>query len=125
MTGACGSATMLADPDTLPTFRASAAQPCYVATITSVIYYCIGGLGIDENSVLLGTDCTVRSTLSGNMEGSKMAGGSYEDTMNAPSSEEGKGSPLWITMDEVDVWVVLHATSQNSGPSTLVVSRPS
>ena len=27
MTGACGSAAMLADPDTLPTLRASAAQP--------------------------------------------------------------------------------------------------
>ena len=35
MTGACGSAAMLADPDNLPTLRASAAQPYYVATITT------------------------------------------------------------------------------------------
>ena len=52
MTGACGSAAMLADPDTLPTLRASAAQPYYVATITSVIHYCTGGLGIEENPAL-------------------------------------------------------------------------
>ena len=131
MTGACGSETMLADPDTLSTLRASAAQPYYVATITSVIYYCMGGLGIDEHLVVLGTDCTVRSTLSGNMEGSKMAGGSYEDTMNAPSrvpAKKEKEAPYGFIMDEVDVWLVLHgrfSTSQNSCPSTLVVSRPS
>ena len=109
MTGACGSATMLADPDTLSTLRASAAQPYCVATITSVICYCMGGLGIDEISVVLGTDCTVRSTLSG--KGSKMAGGSYEDTMNAPSrvpAKKEKEALCGLTMDEVHVWVVLH-----------------
>ena len=85
MTGACGLAAMLADRDTLPTLRASAAQPYYVATITSVIHYCMGGLGTEENPAVLGTDCTVRSTLSSNVEGFKLAGGSYEDTMNASS----------------------------------------
>ena len=71
----------------------------------------MGGLGIVENSVVLGTDCTVRSTLSGNMEGSKVAWGSYEDTMNAPSrvpAKKEKEVPCGFTMDEVDVWVVLH-----------------
>ena len=62
MTGACGLAAMLADPETLPTLRASSAQPYYVATITSVIHYCMGGLGIDENPAVLGTDCTARRT---------------------------------------------------------------
>ena len=51
MTGACGSATMLADPDTLSTPRASATQPYYVATITSVIYYCMGHRG-GESAIL-------------------------------------------------------------------------
>ena len=68
MTGACGSAAMLADPDTLPTRRASAAQPYYVATITSLIHYCTGGFGIEEKPAVLGTDGTVRSTLSSNVE---------------------------------------------------------
>ena len=109
MTGTCGSAAMLADPDNLPTL--SAAQPYYVATITSVIHCCTGGLGIEENPAVLGTDCTVRSTLSCDVEGSKLAGGSYEDTMNAfsrvPAKKEKKAS-CGFTRDEVDVWVVLH-----------------
>ena len=58
-----------------------------------------------------GTDCTVRSTHSGNVEGYKLAGGSYEDTMNAsfrvPAKKEKKAS-CGLTMDEVDLWVVLH-----------------
>ena len=33
-----------------------AAQPYYVAIITPVIHYCMGGLEIDENSVVLGSD---------------------------------------------------------------------
>ena len=109
LTGACGSAAMLADPDNLPTL--SAAQPYYVATITSVIHYCTGRLGIEENPAVLGTDCTVRSTLSCDVEGSKLAGGSYEDTMNAssrvPAKKEKKAS-CGFTRDGVDVWVVLH-----------------
>ena len=116
VTGACGSAAMLADPDNLPTLRASAAQLHYFGTITSVIQYCTGGLGIEENRAVLGTDCTVRSTLSGNVEGYKLAGGSYEDTMNAssrvPAKKEKKASCGFI-MDEVDVWVVLHGRAFN------------
>ena len=33
-----------------------AAQPYYVAVITPVIHYCMGGLEIDENSAVLGSD---------------------------------------------------------------------
>ena len=33
-----------------------AAQPYYVAIITPVIHYCMGGLEIDENSAVLGSD---------------------------------------------------------------------
>ena len=33
-----------------------AAQPYYVAIITPVIHYCMGGLKIDENSAVLGSD---------------------------------------------------------------------
>merc|ERR1712107_121339 len=33
-----------------------AAQPYYVAIITPVIHYCMGGLEIDENSAVLGPD---------------------------------------------------------------------
>jgi len=151
-----------------------AAQPYYVAIITPVIHYCMGGLEIDENSAVLGPDsqairglyaagevaggvhgnnrlggnslldCVVfgrvagaacaqymlgdklKATslrelsgggLSGNVEGSKLAGGSYEDTMNsAPAAAKGEG----YTMEEVakhtkkgDVWVVLHGRVLN------------
>ena len=58
---------------------------------------------------MLGTDCIVRRTLSSNVEGSKLAGGSYEDTMNAssgvPAKKEKKAS-CGFTMDGGDVWVV-------------------
>ena len=40
-----------------------------------------------------------------------MAGGSYEDTMTAPSrvpAKKEKEAPCGFIMDEVDVWVVLH-----------------
>ena len=33
-----------------------ATQPYYVAFITPVIHYCMGGLEIDENSAVLGSD---------------------------------------------------------------------
>ena len=33
-----------------------AAQPYHVAIITPVIHYCMGGLEIDENSAVLGSD---------------------------------------------------------------------
>ena len=110
MTGACGSAAMLADPDTLPTLRASAAQPYYVATITSVIHDCTGGLRIEERGCAgHGLHCT-KYTLR-NVEGSKLASGCYEDTKDVPSrvpAKKEKKASCGLTMDEVDVWVVLH-----------------
>merc|ERR1712107_243414 len=157
-----------------------AAQPYYVAIITPVIHYCMGGLEIDENSAVLGPDseairglyaagevaggvhgnnrlggnslldCVVfgrvagaacakymlgdkvKATslaelsgggLSGNVEVSKLAGGSYEDTMNAAStapSKKQKKASSGYTMEEVakhtkkgDVWVVLHGRVLN------------
>ena len=45
------------------------------------------------------------------MEGYKLAGGSDEDTMNASSrvpAKKDKKASCGFTMDEVDVWVVLH-----------------
>ena len=138
-----------------------AGQPCYVAIITPVIHYCMGGLEVDENSAVLGSDseairglyaagevaggvhgnnrlggnslldCVVfgrvagvacakymlgdkvKATLliklsggglSGNVEVSKLAGGSYEDTMNSSSEAPGKKrkkASSGYTMDEV------------------------
>ena len=157
-----------------------AAQPYYVAIITPVIHYCMGGLEIDENSAVLGCDseairglyaagevaegvhgnnrlggnslldCVVfgrvagaacakymlgdkvKATslaelsgggLSGNVEVSKLAGGSYEDTVNAASiapAKKQKKASSGYTMEEVvkhtkkgDVWVVLHGRVLN------------
>merc|ERR1712136_386970 len=157
-----------------------ATQPYYVAIITPVIHYCMGGLEIDENSAVLGSgsqaipglyaagevaggvhgnnrlggnsllDCVVfgrvagvacakymlgdkvKATslaelsgggLSGNVEASKLAGGSYEDTMNSSSEaavKKQKKASSGFTMDEVakhtkkgDVWVVLHGRVLN------------
>merc|ERR1712107_416946 len=157
-----------------------AAQPYYVAIITPVIHYCMGGLEIDENSAVLGPDseairglyaagevaggvhgnnrlggnslldCVVfgrvagaacakymlgdkvKATslaelsgggLSGNVEASKLAGGSYEETMNSSSEaavKKQKKASSGFTMEEVakhtkkgDVWVVLHGRVLN------------
>ena len=61
--------------------------------------------------------------LSGNVEASKLAGGSYEDTMNSSSEapvKKQKKASSGFTMDEVakhtkkgDVWVVLHGRVLN------------
>merc|ERR1712136_282324 len=149
-----------------------ATQPYYVAIITPVIHYCMGGLEIDENSAVLGSgsqaipglyaagevaggvhgnnrlggnsllDCVVfgrvagvacakymlgdkvKATslaelsgggLSGNVEASKLAGGSYEAAV-----KKQKKASSGFTMDEVakhtkkgDVWVVLHGRVLN------------
>jgi len=165
------------------------AEPFYVAIITPVIHYCMGGLEIDVDSAVISTasgkaipglyaagevaggvhgnnrlggnsllDCVVfgrvagqacakyilgdamKDTdltelsgggLTGAVEGSKLSGGSYEDTMNksggvastaaappaakAPKPAKKSGGGGGLTMDEVskhttkgDCWVVLH-----------------
>merc|ERR1719316_489084 len=145
-----------------------AAEPFYVAIITPVIHYCMGGLEIDVNSSVLGSDgkaipglycagevaggvhgnnrlggsslldCVVFGRvagkhcaqymlgkdmkpvslielsgggLTGTVEGSKMAGGSYEDNMNkgtgaagggaAPAAAAAGGGGSGITLEEV------------------------
>merc|ERR1712216_534618 len=158
-----------------------ATQPFYVAIITPVIHYCMGGLEIDVNSSVLGSDgkaipglycageiaggvhgnnrlggnslldCVVFGRvagrhcakymlgddmkpvslielsgggLTGSVEGSKMAGGSYEDNMNkgsgaaaggagAPAAAAGGGKSF--TKEDVathnsksSCWVILH-----------------
>merc|ERR1719242_1463338 len=154
-------------------------EPFYVAIITPVIHYCMGGLEIDVNSAVVGSngqaipglyaagevaggvhgnnrlggnsllDCVVfgrvagkacakymlgddmKDTslaelsgggLSGDVEGSKHAGGSYEDNMNKNTIEVPRGPDKKVSkiktgfsMDDVgkhttktDCWVVLH-----------------
>merc|ERR1712157_19390 len=155
------------------------SEPFYVAIITPVIHYCMGGLEIDADSRCLGAggkpipglyaagevaggvhgnnrlggnsllDCVVfgrvagkacakymlgddmKDTslaelsgggLSGDVEGSKHAGGSYEDNMNKNTIEVPRGPDKKVSkiktgfsMDDVgkhttktDCWVVLH-----------------
>jgi succinate dehydrogenase/fumarate reductase flavoprotein subunit len=154
-------------------------EPFYVAIITPVIHYCMGGLEIDVDSAVVGSDgqaipglyaagevaggvlgnnrlggnslldCVVfgrvagkacakymlgddmKDTslaelsgggLSGDVEGSKHAGGSYEDNMNKNTIEVPRGPDKKVSkiktgfsMDDVgkhttktDCWVVLH-----------------
>jgi len=147
------------------------SEPFYVAIITPVIHYCMGGLEIDVNSAALTNngkaipglyaagevaggvhgnnrlggnsllDCVVFGrvagkhaakymlgagvketsliTLSGGgltgaVESSKMAGGSYEDNMNKSAAAAGGGGGGGLTMEEVakhntkaDCWVVV------------------
>eukprot|EP00746_Dinoflagellata_sp_MGD_P157015 gnl/MRDRNA2_/MRDRNA2_86070_c0_seq6.p1 gnl/MRDRNA2_/MRDRNA2_86070_c0~~gnl/MRDRNA2_/MRDRNA2_86070_c0_seq6.p1 ORF type:complete len:692 (+),score=189.18 gnl/MRDRNA2_/MRDRNA2_86070_c0_seq6:73-2148(+) len=158
-----------------------ATEPFYVAIITPVIHYCMGGLEIDVNSSVLGAngkaipglycageiaggvhgnnrlggnsllDCVVFGRvagkhcaqymlgadmkptslielsgggLSGAVEGSKMAGGSYEDNMNKADGAKGgaaapaaaaAGGGKTITKEEVakhnnksSCWVILN-----------------
>jgi len=155
------------------------AEPFYVAIITPVIHYCMGGLEIDVDSAVVGSDgqaipglyaagevaggvhgnnrlggnslldCVVfgrvagkacakymlgddmKDTslaelsgggLSGDVEGSKHAGGSYEDNMNKNTIEVPRGPDKKVSkiktgfsMEDVgkhttktDCWVVLH-----------------
>merc|ERR1719293_344964 len=76
------------------------SEPFYVAIITPVIHYCMGGLEINVNSAVVtnngkaipglygaGVKATSLATLSGGgltgaVESSKFSGGSYEDNMN-------------------------------------------
>merc|ERR1712241_299418 len=100
------------------------SEPFYVAIITPVIHYCMGGLEIDVNSAVVGSngqaipglyaagevaggvhgnnrlggnsllDCVVFGRVAGKHCAKYMLGSAMEDTSLAQLSGEGEGAPV-------------------------------